>query len=219
MTKIKVLIADDHTILRQGIRALLEAEPEIEVVGEASDGREAVEKTKALAPDIVLMDISMPVMNGLEATRHIRRMSPNTQIIVLTMHENEEFVVQMLNAGASGYVLKRIAADELVAAIRSVYQDGTFLHPTIAKKLVKDYLRLASEEQRRSTSSGLTDREQEILKLIAEGNTNKQIAERLCLSIKTVQTHRTHIMDKLGAHDRTELVKFAIRKGLVSIDT
>lgn len=213
-----MLIADDHTILRHGIRALLEAEPEIEVVAEAADGREAIEKVRALSPDVVLMDIGMPVMNGLEATRHIKKESPDTQVIVLTMHDNEEYIVQMLSAGASGYLLKRIAATELVSAIHSVVQDGSFLHPIIAKKLIKDYLRRVGEEERKAVHDGLTDRKREILKLIAEGNTNKIIAERLCVSVKTVQTHRTHIMDKLGVHDRTELVKYAIRKGLISVD-
>lgn len=144
-----MLIADDHTILRHGIRALLEAEPEIEVVAEAADGREAIEKVRALSPDVVLMDIGMPVMNGLEATRHIKKESPDTQVIVLTMHDNEEYIVQMLSAGASGYLLKRIAATELVSAIHSVVQDGSFLHPIIAKKLIKDYLRRVGKRSAR----------------------------------------------------------------------
>ena len=219
MAKIRVLIADDHTILRQGIRALLEAEPDIEVIAEAADGREAVEKSRALSPDIVLMDIAMPVMNGLEATRCIKKEKPNIHVVVLTMHDNEEYVIQTLSAGASGYILKRIAATELVTAIRSVYQDGSVLHPLIARKLIEDYVRRVGEDERKGANDGLTDREREILKLIAEGNTNQAIAEKLCLSVKTVQTHRTHIMDKLGVHDRTELVKYAIRKGLVSLES
>ncbi|MDA8188808.1 MAG: response regulator transcription factor [Dehalococcoidales bacterium] len=216
--KIKVLVVDDHTILREGIRVLLEAQPDIEVVAEASNGREAVDRVRALSPDVVLMDIGMPSMNGLEATRQIRKYNPDTQVVVLTMHDNEEYIFQILNAGAAGYVLKRAAAKDLVSAIRSVYQGGSFLHPTIAKKLIRDYLRRVGEDSDKLICDGLTDREREILKLIAEGNTSQQIADVLCLSVKTVQTHRTHIMDKLDIHDRTELVKYAIRKGLVGID-
>ncbi len=216
--KIKVLVVDDHTILREGIRVLLEAQPDIEVVAEASNGREAVDRVRALSPDVVLMDIGMPSMNGLEATRQIRKYNPDTQVVVLTMHDNEEYIFQILNAGAAGYVLKRAAAKDLVSAIRSVYQGGSFLHPTIAKKLIRDYLRRVGDDSDKLICDGLTDREREILKLIAEGNTSQQIADVLCLSVKTVQTHRTHIMDKLDIHDRTELVKYAIRKGLVGID-
>ncbi|MBI2955363.1 MAG: response regulator transcription factor [Chloroflexi bacterium] len=216
--KITVLIADDHTILREGIRVLLEAQPDIEVVGEAADGNEAVGKARTLLPNIVLMDIGMPGMNGLEATRQIKRLCPDTQVVVLTMHDNEEYIIQILSAGAAGYVLKRAAVKDLVSAIKAVHQGGSFLHPAITKKLIRDYIRRVAEDEDKAPHDGLTDREREILKLIAEGNTNQAIADKLCLSIKTVQTHRTHIMDKLGVHDRTDLVKYAIRIGLVEID-
>ena len=215
MSKIRVMLADDHTILREGIRVLLEAQPDIEVVGEAADGRQAVDKAHELKPDVVLMDIGMPAMNGLEATRHIKKNDPEVQVVVLTMHDNEEYVFQILSAGAAGYVLKRAAATELVSAIRAVHEGGSFLHPAVAKKVIQDYLRRADDLDDRASYDGLTDREREILTLIAEGHTNQTIADQLCLSIKTVQTHRTHIMEKLGVHDRTELVKYAIRKGLV----
>lgn len=218
MTAIRVLVADDHAILREGIRLMIEAQPEMQVVGEAADGREAISKTLDLKPDVVLMDIAMPVMNGLDATREIKKTVPETHVVVLTMHDGEEYVLQILHAGASGYVLKRAVGSELLSAIRAVHQGGSYLHPTITKRIIDDYLRRLSEDAERANLDGLTERELQVLKLIAAGGTNHSIAEQLCLSIKTVQTHRTHIMEKLGAHDRTELVKYAIRKGLVTLD-
>lgn len=218
MTRIRVLIADDHTILRDGIRLLLQSQPDIEVVDEAADGREAIDKAEDLKPDVVLMDIGMPGVNGLEATRHIKKNDPTTHVVVLTMYDTEEYILQILSAGASGYVLKRAASSELVSAIRAVHQGGSYLHPTITKKVIKDYLRRVSEDTGKRDMDGLTDRESQVLKLIVGGNTNQSIAEQLCLSVKTVQTHRAHIMEKLGLHDRTELVKYAIRKGLVTLD-
>lgn len=216
--KIRVVLADDHTILREGIRALLERQPDIEVIGEACDGREAVTAARGLHPDVVLMDIGMPLLNGLEATRQISHDCPDVHVLVLTMHENDEYVAQILAAGASGYVLKRTAATQLVAAIRAVHQGEAFLHPTVTKSLIADYLR------RRDTgapptmpAATLTPREREVLKLVAEGRTNREIADLLCLSVKTVESHRGSLMAKLEVHDRTELVKYAMKAGLIEI--
>jgi RNA polymerase sigma factor (sigma-70 family) len=217
MPKIRVLLADDHTILREGIRMLLNAQEDIQVVAEAVDGREAVEKVREHKPDVILIDIAMPNLNGLEATRQIRRDNPNARVLVLTMYESDEYVTQMLEAGAAGYVLKKVAGSELVYAIRSVYGGEAFLYPSITKRLVEDYLRRVESGQERATFDGLTEREREVLQLVAEGHTNKEIAERLNLSVRTVQNHRAHIMEKLGMHDRGELIKYAIQKGIIEL--
>ncbi|MFQ6013847.1 MAG: response regulator [Anaerolineae bacterium] len=218
MARIRVLLVDDHTILRDGIRVLLEAQPDIQVVGEAADGREAVLKTRQLRPHVVLMDIAMPRLSGLEATRQIKEENPEVAVLVLTMHDSEEYVGQILAAGASGYVIKRAAASELVSAIRAVNQGGAFLYPSISKMLVEDYLRRVEAGGEQDSYDGLTDREREVLQLIAEGYTNKEIAQILSVSVKTVQTHRSHIMEKLDMHDRVDLVKYAIRKGIIQLE-
>jgi len=213
---IRVLVADDHVVMREGICLLLEAEPDIEVVGQASDGLEAYEKARELKPDVVLMDITMPRMSGLAATRQLRATLPETQVLVLTMHEGDEFFFRVLQAGASGYVLKGASSDELLSGIRAVYQGGVYLYPTMARKLMSDYLsRLSSEQE---GYDELTSREREVLTLIAEGLTTREIAERLVISANTVQTHRQNVMDKLDLHNRSELIKYAIRKGLITVD-
>ncbi|MFQ6058798.1 MAG: response regulator [Anaerolineae bacterium] len=217
MNKIRVLLADDHTILREGIRALLAAQPDIEVVGEASNGREAVAKARELKPDVILMDIAMPLLNGLEATRQIKKEHPEMDVLVLTMHDSEEYVSQILGAGAAGYVVKKAAASDLVSAIHAVYQGGAFLYPSVAKMLVEDYLRRVEAGGGRDSYDELTDREREVLQLIAEGYTNKEIADLLCLSVKTVQTHRAHVMEKLNLHDKGEVIKYAIQKGIIEL--
>ncbi len=217
MSKIRVLLCDDHTILREGIRLLLNSQLDMEVVGEAADGHDAVEQAHALKPDVVLMDIAMPSLNGLEATKRIRRDDPNARVLVLTMYESDEYVAQMLEAGAAGYVLKKVAGSELVYAIRAVHQGQAFLYPSITKRLVEDYLRRVEMGQERDSFSNLTDREREVLQLIAEGHTNKEIADLLSLSVRTVQNHRAHIMEKLGMHDRGELIKYAIQKGIIEV--
>ncbi len=219
MSKMRVLIADDHVIVREGLRALLEAQPDIKVVGEAADGEEAVKKTREVQPDIVLMDITMPGMNGLEATRQIRQHSPDVKILALTMHEGNEYFFKILDAGASGYFIKGGSSSELISALRAVWSGDVFLYPTMAKKLLSDYLRRVRTGQDKESYDGLTNREREILKLIAEGHTNQEIAELLVLSVATVQTHRAHIMAKLGLHSRTELIKYAIRRGFITLDT
>ncbi len=215
MGSIRVLLADDHTILRQGIRVLLENHEDIEVVGEASDGREAISLAKQFRPDVVLMDIAMPLLNGLEATRQIKHDFPEISILVLTMYDTEEYVSQILRAGAAGYVLKKVAATELVSAIRAVYQGEAFLYPSVTRTVLEDYLRRVASGQKLDSYETLTNREREIVQLVAEGHTNKEIAKILCISIKTVQTHRTHLMEKLGMHDRSELIKYAVQRGII----
>lgn len=217
MGKIRVLVCDDHTILREGIRLLLNSQADIEVIAEAVDGRDAIDKARDCKPDVILMDIAMPLLNGLEATRQIRRANPDARVLVLTMYESDEYVAQMLEAGAAGYVLKKVAGSELVYAIRAVHQGEAFLYPSITKRLVEDYLRRVESGQERDSFDGLTDREREVLQLIAEGHTNKEIADLLNLSVRTVQNHRAHIMEKLGMHDRGELIKYAIQKGIIEL--
>ena len=216
MEKIRILLADDHTILRDGIRSLLEDESDMTVIGEAEDGHSAVKLVKKLDPDVVLMDIAMPLLNGLEATRQIKRDNPQTKVLSLTMHENEEYIRQVLAIGAMGYILKDAAARELLGAIRAVYRGEAVLSPAITRLVIEDYLRWG-DLQPESDSSGLSPREREVLQLVAEGYTNKQIAEILSISIKTVQAHRSNLMSKLDLHDRGELIKYAIQKKIIEI--
>jgi two-component system response regulator NreC len=213
--KIRVLVVDDHTILRVGLRMMLNAQPDIEVVGEASDGNQAVSEALRLIPDVILMDIAMPDCNGIEATRQVKRVQPETRVLVLTMHENEEYLFQTLRAGASGYILKEAADTELITAIRAVSRGRFYLSPSAQSIMVGDYLQRVRSGEEHDSYNALTEREREILKLVAEGYTNNQIAERLTISPKTVDTHRTHVMDKLNLHSRAELVKYAMRRGLL----
>ncbi|MEE9471466.1 MAG: response regulator transcription factor [Gemmatimonadota bacterium] len=217
MSKIRVVIADDHAIVREGISSLLETQPDIEVAGEARNGQEVLDKARELKPDIILMDITMPGMSGLEATRLIREQNPDTKVLVLTMHEGDEYFFKLLDAGASGYLVKGCSSEELVTAMRAVHRGDVFLYPTMTTKLLSDYLR-RSRGGDKETGDGLTNREMEILKYVADGHTNQEIAERLVLSVATVQTHRANIMAKLGLHNAAELVKYAIRHGLISLD-
>lgn len=212
MDRIRVLIADDHTIVREGVRLLLDAQPDITVVGEAADGNQVLSLARSLTPDIVLLDIGMPLMNGLEATRALKAELPKINILILTMHEGEDYFFRILAAGASGYVLKGAGSSELLNAIRAVYQGGVYLYPTMAKKLMTDYIK---NQQVGAEVDPLTPRERQVLKLIAEGKTNREIAEELVLSLNTVQTHRLHLMEKLNLHNRSELIKYALRRGLI----
>lgn len=214
--KIRVMLVDDHTILREGIRALLSLSKDIETVGEAGDGQEGLEKVAELLPDVVLMDIAMPRLDGLEATRRIKERFKQVKVLILTQHENKEYVYPILKAGADGYVLKKAAGTELVSAIKAVHAGGTFLYPSVAKTVVQDYVRPDGTLSDRPHSN-LTDREIEVLKLIADGQSSQEIAKMLCLSVKTVTGHRTTIMQKLDIHTRTELVKHAIRTGLIQV--
>jgi two-component system response regulator NreC len=217
MSKIRILVCDDHTILREGIRLLLDSQPDIQVIGEAGNGHEAVEKARTLKPDIILMDIAMPGLNGLEATKQIRHDDPHARVLVLTMYESDEYVSRMLEAGVQGYVLKKAAGSDLVHAIYAIDQGEAFLYPSITKRLVEDYLRRVETGQERTSFNRLTSREREVLQLIAEGNSSQQIAQTLSVSVRTVQNHRAHIMEKLGMHDRGELIKYAIQKGIIAL--
>ncbi len=207
--KIRILLVDDHDILRAGLRAILSAEADIEVVGEASDGREAVTKAESLSPDVTLMDISMPVMDGLEATRRIHQSCPEVKVLVLTIHDDEEYLFQVLEAGGSGYLVKKSAATELISAIRAVYRGEAFLSPMATKMVIERYLQTMGREEKKQNYDGLTGREREVLKLIADGYTNQEIADHLFISVKTVETHRAHILEKLVLHTRADLVKYA----------
>lgn len=213
--RVRVLIAEDHAVVREGIHMILDAQPDFEVVGEARDGDEAMRLARQLLPDVVVMDISMPRLNGVEATQEIKRAHPEMQVLILTMHEEESYVFQLLRLGAAGYVLKRAAATDLVEAVRAASRGEAFLYPAVARSVVQDYLDRMRSGEGGARYDGLTDREREILVLIAEGLTNAQIADRLYISVKTVQTHRAHIMEKLDLHDRSLLVRYAVRKGLI----
>jgi two-component system response regulator NreC len=216
MPKIRVLIVDDHTLLRDGLCALLELVPDIEVVGEAGNGREALEKARELLPDIVLMDIEMPVMDGLEAARRIRAQHLGSKVLILSQYEDAERVVDAVEAGVKGFVNKTAAPAELAASIRSVYRGDSYLSPAAARQLVGEYQR-TNHGKGHDAYDRLTSREKDVLKLIAEGKTSQQIADVLVVSRKTVEGHRTNLMAKLGIHDRVELVKYAVRKGIIKV--
>ncbi len=213
----RIILADDHGIMREGLRALLEKQPGIEVIAEAGNGRTTVELSRELKPDVVIIDISMPDLNGIEATRQIVAESPGVKVIALSMHSDRKFVREMLSAGASGYMLKDSAFEELDKAISTVNDNQTYLSPGVADTVVKDYLgKIVTDNS--AASIALTNREREVLQLFAEGKTTKQIASLLCVSIKTIETHRKQIMDKLGLNSIAELTKYAIREGLTSLE-
>jgi len=216
MTKIRVLLAEDHTIVRKGLRSLLDDEAEIEVVGEAEDGQQAIQKTEQLSPDVVVMDITMPVLNGLEATRQIKKLWPGVKVVVLTVHSTEEHIFQILRAGASGYVVKQGAVHELLQAIRAAYRGDTFLSPIISRQAVDEYGQRATAMEDKYDK--LTSREREVLQMIAEGHTNREIAGRLHITVKTVEAHRSRLMDKLGLRSIAELTRYALRKGMIGQD-
>ena len=211
---IRVLIGDDHTIVRTGVRLLLEAEDDIEVVGEAGDGNEVVALTETLQPDVIIMDIAMPVMDGLEATRQIKARWPGINILVLTMHRTDEYFFEMLKAGASGYVLKGAETSELIKAIQIVSRGEVFLYPTMAQRLVQGYIGAVSDNS--DDGPSLSPREMEILQLLADGYSNNEIAEKLVISPSTVHTHRSNLFGKLGLSTRHELIQYARQRGLVS---
>jgi two-component system response regulator NreC len=215
VTKIRILVADDHTVIRRGIVGLLNTQPDMEVIGEAGTGREAVAKAEAVPPDVVLLDVAMPELNGLGATRMIKARSPGVQVLILTMHDREDYLFQALRAGASGYVLKGADTEDLLTAVRSVARGDVYLYPQVAKGLVSDYLRRVQSGEDVASFDGLTDREREILQLIAEGKTAAQIGDDLHISPHTVQSHRDSIMTKLDLHNRAALIRYAIRRGLV----
>lgn len=212
---IRLLLVDDHAVVRTGLRMLLEDQGGMEIVGEAGTAREALEAVEALSPDVVLMDIGLPDISGIEAARSIKARRPETAIVALTIHEDQEYFFKMLDAGATGYVPKRAAPEELIQAIETAAAGEVYLYPSLAKLLVKDYLSSETAERGRQALDGLTAREQEVLTLLADGLSNPEIAEQLTISPKTVARHRENIMQKLNLHSRAELVKYAIRKGII----
>lgn len=213
---IKILIADDHKIVRDGLRGLLDRMPDMEVTAEAESGREALELIEQTSPDVVIMDVNMPDMNGIEATRQIVENNPKVRVLALSMHSDRRYIAEMLKAGASGYLLKECAFEELARAIRNVASGHIYLGPKIADVMVKEYVHLSVKEDG-SAFSVLTAREREVLQLLAEGKTTRDIAAALGISVKTIETYRQHIMDKLGLYSIAELTKYAIREGLTSI--
>lgn len=215
MQKITVLLADDHTVVRQGLRALLEAEEDMTVVGEAENGRQAVQMVKRLQPEVVVMDIAMPQLNGLEATRQITRESPKSHVLILSSYSDDEYVQQLTDAGASGYLVKQTAANDLVSAIREAKKGNAFFSPAISKRLLEHYRSSINRSPDQTKPTKLTPRELEVLQLVAEGYANKQIAAELFISIKTVEKHRQQLMHKLDIHDIAGLTRYAIAKGII----
>ena len=217
MKKIKVLIADDHTLVRDGIRALLVLAADIEVVGEAATGKEALEQIKELRPDVVLMDLMMPTMSGLDATRRIRREFPETKVLALTQYDDSEYVLPVIEAGARGFITKMAAFAELASAIQAVSKGDSYLSPSAAAALVEECQQKTTEDGRKDPYHQLTDREKEVLKLVVEGHTAREIADILVVSPKTVEWYKTSLMNKLDIHNKTDLIKFAIRKALITL--
>jgi two-component system response regulator NreC len=213
--KIRLFLVDDHQVVRTGLRMLLENEEDVQIVGEAGTAMEAMQGVDRLNPDVVLMDIGLPDMSGIEATQKIKNKHPEMAVVALTIHEDQEYFFRMLDAGASGYVPKRAAPEELLTAIRSAAKGEVYLYPSMAKLLVKDYLAQERSLDGASSLDGLTEREQEVLKYLVDGGNNDEIAEKLFISPKTVARHRENIMQKLGLHSRSELVRYAIRKGII----
>jgi len=217
MEKIRVLVVDDHTVVREGICALLGLAGDIEVVGEADNGREALDKVRELVPDVVLMDVAMPTMDGLEATRRIHREFPHTKVLALSQYDDREYVFSIVEAGAQGFISKTAASSEVVSGIRAVHRGDSYLSPSVAKLLVEHYQEGASVRRRQDPYGQLTNREREILRLLAEGHTSQEIADMLIISPKTVEGHKTNLMSKLDIHNRIDLVKYALRKGIITV--
>jgi two-component system response regulator NreC len=217
MKKIRVLVVDDHTIVRDGICALLALAGDIEVVGEATNGNEALKQVNELHPDVVLMDIAMPIMGGLEATRRISREHPSTKVLVITQYDDKEYFFPVIESGASGFISKAAASSELAQGIRSVYRGDSFLSPSVAKLMVENYQKTAGQRSKKDPYDQLTERERDVLKLLVEGYSTQEMAEILVITPKTVEGHKTNLMAKLGIHNRVDLVKYALRKGIISI--
>ena len=217
MQKIRVLVVDDHTIVRDGISALLSLAGDIDVVGEAINGNQALKMTAKLQPDVVLMDIAMPIMGGLEATRRIAKEHPSTKVLVITQHDDKEYVFPVLESGAAGLISKAAGSSELATGIRAVYNGDSFLYPSVARLLVENYQQTAGDRAQFDPYNQLTEREREILKLLAEGFSTQEIANMLVITRKTVEGHKTNLMAKLGIHNKIDLVKYALRRGIISI--
>jgi DNA-binding NarL/FixJ family response regulator len=218
LRKIKILIADDHAVVREGTRRILEQERDMEVVGEAGDGEEAVNLATSLKPDVAIMDISMPKMDGIEATRRIKVVCPSINVLILSAYDDDQFIFSLLEAGAAGYLLKSVRSRELLDAIRAVYSGESVLHPSIARKVLNRFVSASGKPEGKEPSGMLSDREMEVLKLAAKGLSNQDIAEKLCLSIRTVQGHLGHIFNKLQVGSRTEAVVRALKEGWVTLD-
>jgi two-component system response regulator NreC len=216
MPDIKLLLVDDHQVVRTGLRMLLEGQPDMEIIGEAESGLNALEKAGQLLPDVIVMDITLPDISGIEATRRIKEQYPDISVIALTIHEDEQYFFEMLQAGASGYVPKRAAPEDLITSIRAAFAGEIYIYPSLAKALVADFLGRSSQENEKASLDGLTSREQEVLSLLAEGYSNDEIGESLQISKHTVARHRENLMRKLELHSKSELVKYAIRKGLIT---
>lgn len=216
MNSVRLLLVDDHEVVRTGLRMLLENQPNIKIVGEASTGLQALELVDSVQPDVVIMDITLPDISGIEATRRLRLAHPDLPVVALTIHEDEQYFFEMLQAGASAYVPKRAAPEDLLNAIEAVNNGEVYIYPSLAKLLVADFLSRANEENNKATVDGLTPREQEVLSVLAEGLSNDEIAEKFAISRHTVARHRENLMRKLNLHSRSELVKYAIRKGLIN---
>lgn len=216
MNPIRILLADDHTVIRKGLRALLERQKEFAVVAEAADGREAVETAEALAPDVAVIDIGMPNLNGIEAARRITEKRPETGVVILSMHADESYVLRALKSGARGYLLKDSPEEDLIQAIHAVHRGKAFFSPEISKMLAEDYMRQMRQRGVEDSYELLTSREREILQLLGEGNSNKEVATKLNLSPHTVETHRGNVMEKLNLHSTAELILYAVRKGIVT---
>lgn len=219
MERIKVLIADDHRVVREGLVAILKTKENIAVVGEAQDGQEAIEKTRTLLPDVILMDVSMPRMGGVEATRQVKREFPHIGIIALTMYDEQQYIFDLVRAGATGYLLKDTDSSQIVAAIRAIYRGESLIHPSVASKILAEFSLMSQKKGKKSgVEHDLTEREITVLRLVAEGKTNKEIANVLDLSEKTVKNHVRNIFHKLQVYDRTQAAILAIRKGLIELD-
>ena len=216
MSRLRILLADDHTLMRQGLRKIIEEHDDWEVVGEAGTGRDAVQQALEIRPDIVVLDIAMPQLNGIEATRQISRRAPDIRVLILSMYSDEAYILQVLKAGARGYLLKDSADVDLIRAITAVGQGKSFFSPAVARVMLDDYVRNLAERGLTDRYDSLSEREREVFQLIAEGNSNKEVAELLGVSVSTVETHRTHIMEKLDVHSTAEIVLYAVRKGVIS---
>jgi two-component system, NarL family, response regulator NreC len=216
MKKLRILLADDHVVMRKGLRALLERQSNLEVVGESENGRETIDLAASLIPDVVVMDVGMPVLNGIEATKTIVTQNPQISVVILSMHVDESYVMRALKAGARGYLLKDSAPGDLMGAIQAVSQNKSFFSPKVSHILAEDYVRVLKQKGAVDSYDLLTTREREILQLIAEGSSNKEIAAALNISLYTVETHRSHILEKLNLHNPAELILYAVRKGIIS---
>ena len=216
---IKIFLADDHTIVRQGLAKLLEAEPNFEVIGEAEDGREAVNRVQTMLPDVVIMDIAMPMLNGIEATRQIKKILPQIKIIILSMHSQDRYISELIGLGASGYLLKDASGGEIVKAVAAAVKGDVYLSPSISRRVIDDYLTLKKTSSQEDLYTKLSNREREVFQMIAEGHSTKKIADILCVSPSTVKTHRANIMDKLQLENISRLIQFAIRLGIVDVQS